>query len=155
MSEVLIIIDRLIQEHAAIKGHMKSASESAEDWRGMEWDNLINLTHEQLQTLNNKRFNLKQMIGDLHEGMKNHGEYEEKILPGLIGEPLMKSIVIEHQEIQKQMREINFVLDKSTPQEFLSNRAYLMHIISYLSQLISEHELKEDTILQLFRKQFI
>src|SRR5690606_38765582 len=104
---------------------MKSATESTEEWKGMEWDSTTNMTHEQLQALNNKRLNMKQMIGDLNEGMKNQGEYEERVLPGLIGEPLMRSIVIEHQEIQKQMREINFVIDKSTPQEFLSNRAYL------------------------------
>jgi hypothetical protein len=153
--DALTVIEGLIQEHQAIKGHMKSVSTLAEDWRGMERDNLTNLGHERFQALNNKRFNLKQTICYLDEGLKNHWIHEDHILPQLIGDPLMKSIKIEHEEIEKQMHEINYLMEKSTPQEFLTNRDYLMEIISHLCQLISEHEIKEDTILQLLKRQFI
>ncbi len=155
MQNTLTVIDSLIQEHTAIKGHMKSVSSLAEDWKGMEWDELKNLTHDQLQALDSKWFNLKQTLCYLDEGLKSHWKHEDKTLPNLIGDPLAKSIKIEHDEIQKQMREINFVLDKSTPQEFLSNRRYLIDIIAHLCQLISEHEVKESTIFQLLRRQFI
>ena len=155
MQNTLTVVDSLIQEHAGIKGHMKSVSSLAEDWKGMEWDELTNLTHDQLQSLNNKWFNLKQTLRYLDDGLKSHWQHEDKVLPNLIGELLTKSIKIEHDEIQKQMREINFVMDKSTPQEFLSNRRYLIDIIAHVCQLISEHEVKESTILQLLKRQFI
>lgn len=35
MQDTLTVIDSLIQEHAGIKGHMKSVSSLAEDWKGM------------------------------------------------------------------------------------------------------------------------
>lgn len=155
MQDTLNIIDNLIQEHEAIKGHMKSVSALTEDWRGMEWDASTDLNHEQLQALNGKCFNLKQTMDYLDEGLKNHWTHEDNVLAELIGNPLMKSIKIEHDEIKKQVREINLIIDKCTPREFLANRAYLMHIISYLGESIREHEIKEDTILQLLKKQYI
>ena len=155
MADELTIINKLIQEHEGIRGHMKAVSRLAEDWTGMEWDDLSNLNHEQLQALNTKCFNLKLTMGYLDEGLKGHWAHEDQVFPDLIGNPLLKSIHIEHGEILKQMREIDFVLAKSTPQEFLANRAYLNHLISYLARLISEHETKENTILQLLKRQFI
>jgi hypothetical protein len=155
MQNTLLVINGLIQEHAGIKEHMKSVTMLAEGWKGMEWDELENLSHDQLQALDSKWFNLKQTLCYLDEGLKSHWEHEDQALPNLIGDALMKSIKIEHDEIQKQMHEINFVMDKSTPQEFLSNRRYLIDIISHLCQLISEHEAKESTMLELLKRQFI
>ncbi len=155
MPDELIIINNLIQEHEAIKEHMQSVSTLAGDWKGMEWDNLTNLTHEQILLLNNKCSNLKHAVASLDEGLKQHWDHEDKGLPGLMGNKLMKSINIEHDEIKKQMNEVNFVISKSTPQEFLANREYLRHIVSYLSQLITEHEITENSILQLLKKQLI
>jgi hypothetical protein len=154
-ADELSVINNLIQEHEGIKGNMKSISTLAEDWTGMEWGDLPNLDHEQLHALNNKLFNLKQTMTYLDEGLKRHWGYEDKVLPELIGNTLMKSIQIEHNEIIKQMNEINFALNKSSPQDFLTNRSYVKHLISYLCQLISEHESKENTILQLLKRQFI
>lgn len=155
MPDELTTINNLLQEHEAIKDYMKAVSALSEDWKEREWEGLTNLTHEQIQILNRKCFNLKQTMSYLDEGLKKHWDHEDRILPELIGNPLMKSIHIEHEEILKQMREINFVIAKSTPQEFLANRSYLEHIISYLSQLISEHEIKENAVLELLKRQFI
>jgi hypothetical protein len=84
MPDELNSIESLIQEHEAIKGHMKSVSALAEDWKEMEWDDLTNLSHEQLQALNCKCLNLKETMGYLDDGLKNHWEHEGKIFPGLI-----------------------------------------------------------------------
>lgn len=153
--DVLTIIENLSQEHEAIEWHMKSVGVLARDWMGMDWDDQTSLSHEQLQTLNSRCLNLKQTMHSLEEGMRNHWDHEEKVLPDLIGPQLMKSISIEHDEIRRQMREINYALANSTPQELLTSRDYLESIISHLCHLINEHEKKENTVLQLIKRQYI
>jgi hypothetical protein len=148
-------IDSLIQEHEGIKGHIKTVASLTEDWSGMEWNELTNLSHEQLQALNSKRFSLKQTMGYLEDGLRKHWDREDQELSPLIGTPLMNSLNIEHNEIQKQANEIDFVIEKSSPQEFLANRNYLNQIVSHLYQLIMEHEVKESTLLTLLKRSFV
>ena len=102
MPDDLTTIITLIQEHEAIQGHMRSVASTAGNWTGMEWDDLANLTHEQLQALNAKCLAIKQTMAYLEDGLKQHWEHEDKVLPELIGDRLMKSIKIEHDEIVKQ-----------------------------------------------------
>ncbi len=91
----------------------------------------------------------------LDEGLRTHWAHEEELLPQLVGKPLTEAIRIEHNDILKQLKEINFFLVKSTPQEFLHNRSYLKLIVMSFCQLISEHENKENIMLQLLRRRFI
>jgi len=155
MVNELAAIENIIQEHEAINGHMRSISILLEEWKEMDVNKLADLNHEQLQTLKNRSFSFKQTMNYLDEGMKKHWVLEDQVLPELIGKPLAKSLHIEHVEIMKQMNEIKSAVFNIELRDFLLKRAYLKNSISYLSQYIREHEAKENTILQLLKKQFV
>jgi hypothetical protein len=155
MSNELIIIDSLIQQHEAIQGHMKSVICLVDEWKEIDWGDLPNLDHEQLQILNEKHMNFKQTMGYLADGLKNHHQHEEETMPKLIGDNLMEAIRIEHNEMHKQLGEVNFILINVTPQGFLSNRPYLNLVIDNLLRLIKEHSNVENMILHLLKRRFI
>jgi hypothetical protein len=155
MLDEITTIDNLIGEHEAIKGHMLSISNLAEDWRGLEGKDLADLSPEQTELLNKRLLNMRQTMGYLEDGLQNHWSHEEQTLPDLIGIPIWKSIQIEHDGILKKIKEINLIIVKSNPREFLANHKLLMHAGSSLSKLIREHEVKENTVLLLLKEQFI
>jgi hypothetical protein len=156
MLNELITLDSLINEHSGITGHMNSICKLTEDWKEMEiMAQTSNLDHQQISDLNQKSSNLRITMSYLEDGLMNHWVHEDVVFPGLIGGPLMKALKKEHEEILKQMREINYILSKSSPQDFLSGYSYLNLIISNLCRIIQEHETKEDTILVLLKNYYI
>ncbi len=153
MANELIVIENLMKEHEAISGHMRTVCSLLDTWD--DETSASTLRPVQVQSLNRKGINLKQTMGYLDEGIRQHHVHEEEAMPGLAGEPVMEALKIEHQEITKQMREINFVLRDIRPDALLSNFDYLKLIINNLCNLISLHTSVENTLLVLLKKRFI
>lgn len=153
MPNELICIDRLINEHVAISGHMRSVCSLLDQWD----EDLPKPARQSIeeQSLSRKGLNLKQTMDYLDEGMKQHHQHEEEVLPDIAGEPVMEALRIEHKEILKQLGEINFVLRDIQPQALASNFDYLKLIINNLCNLVSLHSSVEDTLLNLLKKRFI
>ena len=55
-----------------------------------------------LVTTSERQERLWQTLSFLDEGLKNHFALEEKILPPLLGEFLMRALVTQHREIRKE-----------------------------------------------------
>lgn len=153
MPNELIIIDSLINEHTAIAGHMRSVCSLLD-----VWDEDISaraLLTGQEQSLSQKGVNLKQTMGYLDEGLKQHHKHEEEVIPAIAGELVLEALKIEHREIMKQLGEINFVLRDIQPKVLAANFDYLKLIINNLCNLVSLHSSVENTLLNLLKKRFI
>jgi hypothetical protein len=149
----LLQIDGLVKEHIAISGHMRSVCSLLDKWEEDISTDVVQSGKE--QSLSQKGVNLKQTMGYLDEGLKAHHQHEEEVIPNLAGEPVMEALQIEHQEIIKQLGEINFVLRDIQPVSLAVNFDYLKLIINNLCNLVSLHESVENTLLNLLKKRYI
>jgi hypothetical protein len=148
-------IENVLKEHAAINAHMKTISTLADDAILRKLKNSMNRTHEQTQILSNQWHSFEITFRNLEDGIKIHIDHEDRIFKELIGDQLTKSINLEHGEIFKLMKELNSFITKNSLGDFLANQDYLRKIISQLSDLIMEHEEKENVIINLLKKQFV
>jgi hemerythrin len=107
MADNLAIINRTIEEHHTISGHMKLVGDSISDLEALfslqkarpDW------ILSSAETLSERQGKLQQTISALDEGLKNHFSFEEKLLPPLFGEFLMQALILEHRGIKKQIDE--------------------------------------------------
>lgn len=148
-------IENILKEHEAINAHMQTISTLAEDRDIKQWIKSKILSSEQLQVINTKWLTIQQTFNYLQEGIRIHIDHEDKVFSELVGNPLTTTINLEHNEIHKQLTELNSFITRNGPREFLANREHLGLTINQLCCLIQEHEEKESVILTLLKKQFI
>ena len=161
MLDKLAIIKRVIDEHQIIKGHVKLVGDSISDQEA-----LLSLQKAsadwipgRLEVLTEKHNKLQQTMSLLDEGLKNHFAFEGKTLPPLLGELLMKALLLEHKEINDEINRVKSVvagtkLEGSSREELLSREADIQQMINSICELVEEHAAREETILEMLRKAF-
>ena len=159
MLDKLAIIKRVIDEHQTIRRHVKLVGDSISDQEA-----LLSLQKAsadwipgRLEVLAEKHDKLRQTIGFLDEGLKNHFAFEEKALPPLFGELLMKALLLEHKEITDEINRVKSVvagtkLEGSSREELLSREADIQQMINSICELVEEHAGKEETILEMLQR---
>jgi len=159
MEDYLAIIRRVIEEHQTIRGHIKLVGDSISDREALtslerartDWipgrPELLAETQKKLQ----------QAISFLDEGLKNHFAFEGKALPPLLGELFMRALVLEHQEIRKEIDKAKSIatetkLEGLSREELLSRESHIQQTISSICQLVEEHATKEEIILEMLQR---
>jgi len=159
MADNLTIVNRAIEEHHTIRGHVKLVGDSVSDLEALfalqkarpDW---ILSSAEALAEKNNK---LQQTISSLDEGLKNHFGFEEKLFPSLLGELLMKALILEHRGVKKQIDEAkslvnNMKLEGLSQKELLSQKSRIQQKVEGILQLVEEHAAREETILKMLKR---
>jgi hemerythrin len=159
MADALNIINKVIAEHYNIKENLKLTGESVTDIEALfslrkaysGW------SQSTIQELTDKQKHLMQAISALEQGLKRHFSFEEKSLPPLFGETLMKALLYEHREIARQIENVKKILSEFTAhgknqQELLSKKSEIQETISHLLQMIEEHANHEEIILKMIKK---
>lgn len=159
MPDALAVITRVISEHRAISGHVKLAGDTVNDIEALFTLHRTQSGWSQtsIAALTEKQEQLQQTINFLEQGLKNHFAFEEKALPALFGELLMKAILREHGEVAKQTETVKTVLASVKPEELeqrelLSKRAVIQQNINTLCQSVEEHAQHEEIILNMMKK---
>lgn len=70
----------------------------------------------------------------------------------LIGNQLVEALRLEHREMLEQLERIDSSLVNTDALGLIVNEEQLVKEVDSLCQFVSEHSLKEDTMLQLLRK---
>lgn len=148
---MLQTIENLMHDHEALRGHMQLLRKSADKWRTIlspkgSADNPV-----YLELLTEKRKSFIQAIGYLKEGLTSLHVHEEAVILAVTDAPSLKSIKSAHTEIMQKLDKINVLLINLEPNLLRINGDYLTEAISDLCDLITEHSLIEDRILQLLR----
>ena len=159
MSDELTTINRVIAEHQQIRGYVKLVGDSVTDREAIsglqqarsDW------VPGRLDILTEKQKKLVQAVSALEEGLKNHFDYEEKYLPPILGELLMRALLIEHQEINKGVDDAKRIvvatkLEGLSREECLSKEAELQDMINNLCQVIEGHAHREEIILEMLQR---
>ena len=159
MSDNLAIINSTIHEHHAIRGHVKLVGDTVADLEA-----LFTLETERLEwtvgspeVISEKQRELQQTMSFLDEGLKNHFAYEEKVLPPLLGELLMRALILEHRGIKKQIDEAknivsNTKLEGLSQEELSSKKSDIKQTIDSVLQLVEEHATREEAILKMVKR---
>jgi hypothetical protein len=159
MADNLAIVNRAIEEHHTIRGHVKLVGDSVSDLEALfslqkarpDW---ILSSPEALSEKKNK---LLQTLSTLDEGLKNHFSFEDKLFPPLFGELLMQALKIEHHGIKNQIEEAKSLVAKIkleglSQKELLSKKAQIQQKVEGILQSVEEHASKEETILKMLKK---
>ena len=159
MADNLKIVNRAIEEHHTIRGHVKLVGDSVSDLEALfslqkarpDW--ILSST----DALSEKQDKLQQTISALEEGLKNHFSFEEKLLPPLFGKFLMQVLILEHREIKKSIVDTKSLLANTklvglNQRELLSQKAHIQKKVEDILQLLEEHAGNEETILKMLQK---
>ena len=159
MENNLAIISRIIEEHQAIRGHIKLVGDSASDREAM---NALTRARAdwipgRLEILAEKQKKLQQTMSFLDEGLKNHFAFEARYLPPFLGELLMRALLLEHREIRKQIDEAKSIvadtrLEGLSREELLSKESRVHQTVSTICQLVEEHAIREEVVLEMLQR---
>jgi hemerythrin len=159
MTDTLNVINKTIEEHHKIREHLKHTGDSVTDIEALFALNQASAMWSQssIQDLKEKQKQLFKAIDTLEQGLKRHFGFEEKGLPPLLGEVLMKSIIQEHGEITGLIEQAKANLAEAVPEglaqtELLARKAKIQDIIHNIVQGVEEHAKHEETILKMIKK---
>lgn len=159
MLDNLAIINNVIEAHRTIRRHIKLVGESVNDLEALS--TLQNVysdwTQSSMEALAESQKKLQQTISFLDEGLKNHFGFEEKALPPLFGELLMRALLFEHQGIRSKLSEAKSMvadvrLEGLKQEELLTKRSHIQQLISDLCQVVEEHATREELILGMIKR---
>jgi hypothetical protein len=159
MEDKLDIIKQVITWHKTIRGHMKLVGDSISDQEALvalliasdDW------LPEKLIDLEEKRTNLQKTMSYLDEGLRNHFEFEEKVLPSILGELFFQALNLEHREIISNIEKAKVIVAdtqfKGLNQDVIAARAAeIKEIIDNVGKTIEEHAVKEEVLLGMLKK---
>jgi hemerythrin len=158
MLSPVAIIDRVIAEHHKIRETIRLAGESLNDVESslMLTRSLSGWTQAAAADLAARKDNLIQTISALRQGLNTHFGYEEKYLPPLFGEYLMKALIYEHDKVRRQIesaqKTVNeVVVDEADREALFQHKAVIQDNISRLLQAIEDHAGHEEIILEMIK----
>jgi len=159
MPDNLQIIKRILEEHQTIKGHVKLVGDAVSDQealRSLEGSR-ADLIPGRLGALPEIQKTLQRALLPLDEGLRNHFAFEEENLPPILGEILMKSLLLEHQEIKASLDHIKSTLSRIKPEnlsrdELLTKEAQMQEMVNKICQLVGDHAAKEEMILEMAQR---
>jgi hypothetical protein len=159
MSESAEIINKAISEHHKLKENPPLASESITDVEALFLlsQAYAGWAQSSVRELPAKQKQLLQTFTAVERGLKRHWSFEEKELPPLFGEILMKAFIFEHNEIAERLKIAKSALSGSkfeglSQMEILARKAVLEATVNHVIQAIEEHNRHEETIFKMIKK---
>ena len=159
MSDTLRVIEEAIAEHHSIRENLKHAGDSVTDIEALFalHKAIAGWSQSSVRELKDKQGHLLKAIASLEQGLKRHFNFEEKELPPLLGEVLMKTIVSEHVEITGLIGKTKASLAEGVPEglsqpEMLTRKAKIQANIHQIIEAVEEHAKHEEVILMMIKK---
>ncbi|MDP2920699.1 MAG: hemerythrin domain-containing protein, partial [Dehalococcoidia bacterium] len=100
---------------------------------------------------------LAATIDVLWTNLKKHFTYEEQHLTASLGEILSRAIIIEHEEIGREIQRVRQIINETnfeglTQADVLARKDSLQQAIGKISQMIEEHARDEEVLVKLVKK---
>jgi len=159
MLDNLALINRIMEEHHAIRGYLKLAGDTLSDWEALsslqrakaDW------ISDESGTLSEKLERLQKVTSLLSDGLNNHFALEERDLPRLLGVLLMRALMLDHREIEKEIdgarsRVAQAMLQVSSQGQLAPTKSEIEQAINSVGQLVAKHAAKEEVILEMLRR---
>lgn len=158
MPDNLAIITDVILQHSLIRHQIELVGSAVSDMDALFGFQQAHAVWAQssIEVLSEKQKQLEQVTKRLDEGLKKHFDFEEKALPPIFGEILMKALVLEHRNTLKELERARATLASKmeglTQEELLSRKAQLQQMIGNICQIVEEHASHEELILRMIKR---
>lgn len=159
MADQLEIVNRVIEEHAKVRMHLKLTGDSVTDLEGV-----ISLEQAKpdwmlasAEVMSDKCTKLLQASSALREGLKNHFLLEEKYLPPILGKLLIRALELEHVDIQKALDKLHNSAQSCQTTELKGEQLLAMkwninQTLDDLRQLVEDHAAREEVVLRMAKR---
>lgn len=116
-----------------------------------------NWAQSSLETLPEKQKRLAEMMGLLDAGLRKHFDFEERALPPILGDVLMRSLVLVHRGLLEETGKVRAAavakkLEGLSQEELLAMKSGLQRMTGDISRRIEEHASHEEMILNMARE---
>jgi len=159
MKDKLAIVNRIIEWHQTIRGHIKLVGDSVTDQEALAAleKERADFIPGRLEVLSKKQEKLQQTLNFVEEGLKNHFTFEEDVLPPLLGGLLAQALLVEHQEIKNEIAKAKLIaastkLEGLSREELLFEESHIQQVVDCLCQLVNEHAAREEAILEMLQR---
>jgi hypothetical protein len=161
MLEAIEIINNIIAQHQKITEVIKTTGSKMNDIdavfsvQNSTWQ--VAWMTTTLPKLLEKRGTLLNVINILSDGLTKHFAFEQKVMPLVLGEQLVKDILHDHDRVMAQIettRAFLIGLDDLKAEEFQSKRLDLIQDIDDLRDLVLNHAHYEEIILNNMKQVF-
>jgi hypothetical protein len=159
MENYLAIINKVIAEHQTIRSHIKLVGDSIPDREalaGLE-KTRADWVPGKPEVLSESQNKLVQAISYLEEGLRNHFTFEQNAFPPLLGDLFMRAILLDHEEIMKEIKEDRVITAETglgglSREDLLDRESKIRQAVDDLGRLIDEHAGREEVILDMLRR---
>ncbi len=159
MPTALETIRAAIAAHSLIRSHMSHVGQSVNDIQavlGLQ-QSYAAWAQSSIDELAKRQQQLEQQVGVLREGLRTHFMYEETNLPPLLGKILTQALLLEHGEVNEEMKRVQLVLLQSqvagvAREEILTSQKKVMAEITSLNDMIEKHAAREEVVLRMMER---
>jgi len=159
MLDTLAVINRVIAEHRLIRGDLKTTGASMADIEALFalHKATAGWSQSSIREIEDKKAELLDGVDWLWQGLKRHFGFEERALPGVIEEAVMKTIIQDHKKIAVLIDQIKTFLAEGLPEgggqkEMLKRKATIQENIRHITEVVEEHSQYEEIILNKMKK---
>ena len=161
MLEAIEIINNIIAQHQKITEVIKTTGSKMNDIdavfsvQNSTWQ--VAWMTTTLPKLLEKRGTLLNVINILSDGLTKHFEYEQRVLPLVLGEQLVKDILHDHDRVMAQLaatQTLLAALSDLKPEDFQAKRLELIQDIDDLRDTVLNHAHYEEIILNNMKQVF-
>lgn len=159
MPDYLAIIDRVVREHERIRVGMRAVGESTNDIEAVFslQQASAGWSTSSLLAFGATLKRLEETLASLAGGLDKHFRFEEEAFPALLGDLLMRAVLVVHGEIDtrisfaRSLVRTTSTADMAQP-ELLAQKSRIQMTISGLNTLLEEHGAQEETVLSMLKK---
>jgi hypothetical protein len=142
----------LMQEHEAIRAHMKFLSNSLSNLAEQSSGGM-----EPAAQVKDRIWNYRWGLYDFRDGIRRHIELDERIFETLSGSSSMGKMMREHEIIRKQVDDALHLTDDAvenevSPKELNKYALDIREAFNKICALIEKHTASEDRLLKLVQK---
>ena len=160
MSDKLVVVRHLLDEHQTVRQHMKLVGDSLSDQEAIS---ALQKAHADWipgrpgAALPEKQKRLYQLMSSLEEGLTNHFDHEERVLPPILGKLLMAALGLDHRDLKEEIDKAksivaNLGIEESSREELLSKESRMREMLGSIIRNKAEHLDKEEILLDMARR---
>ena len=155
----LELLNKIIAAHQVIRGSLSSVGVAVADREAM-----FSLEKEQSHwtpgqpgDLAQKHAKCEEAMGQLGQALKEHFAMEERHLPSLFGDLLMRGLLLEHRDLIEGLERARAMVAASNPEglsreQSLERQSNIRVVIENLSRRVEDHASQEEIIFDMLKR---
>ncbi len=158
MADNLAVIRKVIEEHRKIRENIRLTGEAVNDMEALSsvLRTYSSLSQSSIRDLVDTQKKLQQAMSFLIEGLQNHFNFEEKALPPLFGELLMKALIFDHRQVKNKIAVAKSMvfdtrLEGLDQKDLLARKSAMQEAVGAVCRIVEEHAGREETILNMMK----